>query len=622
MPGDDRHPLIPRREVDPRRELPELELEVLARWRERDVFAESLRRPRGRAALESSTRGRRPRTGRRARTTCSRACSRTSTRASRRCAAISSSARAAGTATACRSRSPSSRSSASHRRPKIEEYGIGEFNARCRESVFTYLEEWNRLTERIGFWIDLDDAYRTLDESYIESVWWALSQIDGAGLLYEGHKVVPVLPALRHGALLARGRAGLRGRRRRERLRQARRGWRSRSCERRPPARLDDDAVDAARQRRCRGRRPNATYARVRLDGEHFVIVADRVGAVLGEGADDRSSASRRGAGRALRRLRGPDLRARRPRAGRAAGPRRRLRDDRGRHRHRAPRAGVRRGRLPRRRGGRDLRPATTRGRCTTRSSATAPTTAPAQPRRRPYAGRSVKDRAAAARADRGTATRAACCCATRTTSTPTRTAGAAARRCSTTPNRRGTSPRRSCATAARRQRDRRLAPAAHQARALRRLARATTSTGRSRASATGARRCRSGAASDGHVHVASAPSPSSRSARAGSSPTRTARSSTSSSSPARTRTPTASRLRQADAPRAGGDRRLVRLGLDAVRAAPLPVRARRALRARLPGRLHLRGARPDARLVLLAARRRDAARRATRRTATSSASG
>ncbi len=69
--------------------------------------------------------------------------------------------------------------------------GIEEFNRQCRESVFEYLEEWNRLTERIGFWIDLDHAYRTLDESYIESVWWALAEIHRRGLLYEGHKVVP-----------------------------------------------------------------------------------------------------------------------------------------------------------------------------------------------------------------------------------------------------------------------------------------------------------------------------------------------------------------------------------------------------------------------------------------------
>jgi isoleucyl-tRNA synthetase len=77
---------------------------------------------------------------------------------------------------------------------EVEAFGIEEFNRRCRESVFTYLEDWNRLTERIGFWLDLDGAYRTLDESYIESVWWALAQIHEKGLLYEGHKVVPYCP--------------------------------------------------------------------------------------------------------------------------------------------------------------------------------------------------------------------------------------------------------------------------------------------------------------------------------------------------------------------------------------------------------------------------------------------
>jgi len=76
----------------------------------------------------------------------------------------------------------------------IERYGIAEFNARCRESVFEFLEEWNRLTERIGFWIDLDDAYRTLDNDYVESVWWALRQIWDKGLLEEGHRVVPYCP--------------------------------------------------------------------------------------------------------------------------------------------------------------------------------------------------------------------------------------------------------------------------------------------------------------------------------------------------------------------------------------------------------------------------------------------
>jgi isoleucyl-tRNA synthetase len=77
---------------------------------------------------------------------------------------------------------------------QIEEYGIEQFNRRCRESVFEFLEDWNRLTERIGFWLDLDDAYRTLDSKYIESVWWALSQIYDRGLLYESHRVVPYCP--------------------------------------------------------------------------------------------------------------------------------------------------------------------------------------------------------------------------------------------------------------------------------------------------------------------------------------------------------------------------------------------------------------------------------------------
>jgi isoleucyl-tRNA synthetase len=76
----------------------------------------------------------------------------------------------------------------------IEAYGIAEFNARCRESVFRYVEEWNRLTERIGFWIDLDDAYVTLTNEYMESVWWSLRRIWDDGRLYEAHKVVPYCP--------------------------------------------------------------------------------------------------------------------------------------------------------------------------------------------------------------------------------------------------------------------------------------------------------------------------------------------------------------------------------------------------------------------------------------------
>jgi isoleucyl-tRNA synthetase len=76
----------------------------------------------------------------------------------------------------------------------IERFGIAEFNAVCRERVLSHVAEWNRLTERIGFWVDLDHAYRTLDADYVESVWWALKTIHDRGLLYEKLKVVPYCP--------------------------------------------------------------------------------------------------------------------------------------------------------------------------------------------------------------------------------------------------------------------------------------------------------------------------------------------------------------------------------------------------------------------------------------------
>jgi isoleucyl-tRNA synthetase len=76
----------------------------------------------------------------------------------------------------------------------IERYGVAEFNAKCRESVLRYIDEWNELTERIGFWLDTDDAYYTLTDDYIESVWWSLKQVFDMGLLNEGHQVVPYCP--------------------------------------------------------------------------------------------------------------------------------------------------------------------------------------------------------------------------------------------------------------------------------------------------------------------------------------------------------------------------------------------------------------------------------------------
>ncbi len=77
---------------------------------------------------------------------------------------------------------------------QIEEYGVAEFNRRCRESVFRYEREWRRMTERIGFWLDMDHPYITLTTDYIESVWWILQQVWDKGLLYQDYKVVPYCP--------------------------------------------------------------------------------------------------------------------------------------------------------------------------------------------------------------------------------------------------------------------------------------------------------------------------------------------------------------------------------------------------------------------------------------------
>jgi isoleucyl-tRNA synthetase len=76
----------------------------------------------------------------------------------------------------------------------IEDYGIIPFNEHCRTSVFRYVEEWTRMSDRIGFWIDMDDPYVTLHNEYIESVWWLLKQLWDRDFLYQGYKVVPYCP--------------------------------------------------------------------------------------------------------------------------------------------------------------------------------------------------------------------------------------------------------------------------------------------------------------------------------------------------------------------------------------------------------------------------------------------
>ena len=186
-------PESPHRPVDPRASFPELEERVLARWRERDVFAESLRRradappwgfyegpptangpPGAHHVLSRVFKDIFPRY----RTMCGHYVER---KGGWDCHGLP-----VELAVEAEIGSTS--------KEDIERFGIAKFNARCREMVLSHVEDWNRLTERIGFWIDLDDAYRTLDHDYVESVWWALQQIHERGLLYEKLKVVPYCP--------------------------------------------------------------------------------------------------------------------------------------------------------------------------------------------------------------------------------------------------------------------------------------------------------------------------------------------------------------------------------------------------------------------------------------------
>ena len=76
----------------------------------------------------------------------------------------------------------------------IEKYGIKEFNQKCRESVFTYTGMWREMSERMGYLVDLDNPYITLDNDYIETGWWILKKFFDAGLIYEGHKILPYCP--------------------------------------------------------------------------------------------------------------------------------------------------------------------------------------------------------------------------------------------------------------------------------------------------------------------------------------------------------------------------------------------------------------------------------------------
>jgi isoleucyl-tRNA synthetase len=274
-----RHPLIPRREVDSRQELPALELDVLERWRARDVFAESLRAREGAERwvfYEGPPTANGPPGSH-------HVLSRVFKDIYPRFQTMRGYLVERKGGWDCHGLPVEiavEKELGIKSKAEVEEYGIGAFNARCRESVFTYLEEWNRLTERIGFWLDLDGAYRTLDETYIESVWWALSQIEERGLLYEGHKVSPYCPRCEttlSSHEVAQGYKDvvdpsvylqlpvLGGE---EKLLV----WTT------TPWTLPGNVAVAVS--------PSASYAKARLGDDDFVLVSDRVDAVLGEQAE------------------------------------------------------------------------------------------------------------------------------------------------------------------------------------------------------------------------------------------------------------------------------------------------------------------------------------------------
>ncbi|HEX3509784.1 MAG TPA: isoleucine--tRNA ligase [Solirubrobacteraceae bacterium] len=276
----DHSTLLPRRAIDPRQDLPSLELEVLERWRDRDVFAESLRIRAGAPRwvfyegppTANGPPGSHHVLSRVFKDIYPRFQTMRGFRVDRKggwdCHGLPVEI------------AVEEKLGITSKIEIEEKIGIERFNRECRESVFAYLKEWDRLTERIGFWIDLDQAYRTLDESYIESVWWAISEIDAAGLLYEGHKVVPYCP--RCETTLSSHEVAL--------------GYRdvidpsvylklpvSGGEERllvwtTTPWTLPGNVAVAVS--------PTAAYARVRADGESYLVAESRVHAVLGDQAE------------------------------------------------------------------------------------------------------------------------------------------------------------------------------------------------------------------------------------------------------------------------------------------------------------------------------------------------
>ncbi len=220
-----------------------------------------------------------------------------------------------------------------------QEVGIASFTAQCRASVMRHVAEWEAMTERMGFWVDFKDAYFTLHNDYIESVWQLLKQIWDKGLIYQGYKVVPYDPRI--GATLS--------------SHEVAQGYRE----------VEDPSVYV--RFRVHGEpdtsflvwtttpwtlpsnlllavHPDVEYVWVKRADETLILAKSLVAAVLGDGPHEITRTAR---GSELDGMRYERLFDYLPVKGDVcrvqAG---RVRDDGGRHRHRARRAGIRRGRL------------------------------------------------------------------------------------------------------------------------------------------------------------------------------------------------------------------------------------------------------------------------------------
>jgi isoleucyl-tRNA synthetase len=280
------------RAVDPKQSFPELEERVLERWRERDVFARQIAQREG-APLWTFNEGPPTANGRPG---SHHVLSRVFKDIYPRYRAMTGNRVPRKAGWDCHGLPVElevERELGIASKAEIEDFGIAEFNQRCRESVFRYVEDWNRLTERIGFWLDLDDPYVTMENDYIESVWWALRRIWDDGRLYEAYKVVPYCP--KDGTALSSHEVAL--------------GYRDvedpsvyvKLPIRRPAPsdQIHESPLEAGDQllvwtttpwtlisNAAVAAGPEIEYVRARLGGEVFVLARDRVEHVLGEEAE------------------------------------------------------------------------------------------------------------------------------------------------------------------------------------------------------------------------------------------------------------------------------------------------------------------------------------------------